>query len=313
MNRKPRVFLIGGAAYDVQGHPNTDLVPRDSNPGRISVSFGGVARNIAENLGRLGAAPVLITAVGDDHFGKALTVHAREAGIVTDRILNVLGWGTAGYIAIMGTDGDMELAVSDMSILDCLTEDTLEQQIRDIRAEDIAVLDTNLPPARIEWLANRLPCRIFADPISAGKAPRIRGALDRIHTIKPNRFEAEALTGIGVTNAQDALAAARAILAMGAKKVCVNLSGEGAVMAQGKSAWGLRARNIQVRSATGAGDAFMAGLILAELEERSPVESLRMATCCAAAALASPHAVSTELNRTSLKEAMECIEMEEIL
>lgn len=163
MNRKPRVFLIGGAAYDVQGHPNTDLIPRDSNPGRISVGFGGVARNIAENLGRLGAAPVLITAVGDDYFGKALTVHARQAGIVTDRILSVLGWGTAGYIAIMGTDGDMELAVSDMSILDCLTEDILEEQIRDIRARTSPFWIPICPqPGLIGW---RIACPAVFSPI----------------------------------------------------------------------------------------------------------------------------------------------------
>ena len=41
-----------------------------SNPGVLDVSPGGVGRNIAEALGRLGACPLLISAVGADGLGE---------------------------------------------------------------------------------------------------------------------------------------------------------------------------------------------------------------------------------------------------
>jgi len=313
MNETPRVILIGGATYDLQGQAFRELVPRDSNPGQITLGFGGVARNIAENLARLGVIPTLITAVGDDALGTELLAHAREAGIATDRILTVPGSRTAGYVALLDREGDMQLGLSDMGILDALTEDALEERISDIRPDDLAVLDTNLDEAMIAWLCRRLPCRVYADPISANKAPRLLSSMGRMDLVKPNRYEAEALTGLPVSTPEEARRAGERLRDLGARRVCINLSGGGAILVGPEGAVGLRARNVAVQSATGAGDAFMAGLILSDLEGRNPLETLKLATGCSLAALSSPHAVSRDLSRAGLETLLSSIELEVLL
>ena len=76
----PRVCVIGGANVDIHGAAYQPLRLRDSNPGSVHVSPGGVARNVAENLSRLGLDCRLVTAVGKDPNGEMLLAHGREAG-----------------------------------------------------------------------------------------------------------------------------------------------------------------------------------------------------------------------------------------
>ena len=75
------VAVIGGTNIDIHGKTNKSLRRNDSNPGTVHTSAGGVARNIAENLVRLGVDCRLISAVGKDHHGQMLIQLCRDAGI----------------------------------------------------------------------------------------------------------------------------------------------------------------------------------------------------------------------------------------
>ena len=57
---------IGGANMDIHCKSDRQLIMRDSNPGSLQTSLGGVCRNICENLARLGESVRLITVVGYD-------------------------------------------------------------------------------------------------------------------------------------------------------------------------------------------------------------------------------------------------------
>ncbi len=54
------VVVIGAAGVDIVGRLESDLHEGSSNPARIRTTFGGVARNVAENLARLGQAVILL-------------------------------------------------------------------------------------------------------------------------------------------------------------------------------------------------------------------------------------------------------------
>ena len=69
INEDPYILTIGGTNVDIQGKSHTNVVRYDSNPGMIGISFGGVGKNIAENISRLGISSKLITALGDDLYG----------------------------------------------------------------------------------------------------------------------------------------------------------------------------------------------------------------------------------------------------
>ena len=77
----PRVVLIGGANVDIKGRARGPYVAGTSNPGEVTVSAGGVGRNIAENLARLGISVALVTALGDDANGLLLRQACEAAGI----------------------------------------------------------------------------------------------------------------------------------------------------------------------------------------------------------------------------------------
>ena len=76
-----RVAVIGGMNMDIGGAAGGELRLRDSNPGRVSLRPGGVGRNIAHNLRLLGLEVSLVSAVGDDPFGRALTDSCRALGL----------------------------------------------------------------------------------------------------------------------------------------------------------------------------------------------------------------------------------------
>ncbi len=85
------VAVIGGANMDICGRAKIPLSGSDSTPSDIFSGFGGVGRNIAENLARLGTKCHLVTAVGRDMWGEKILEHCRELAIDTGASLVVNG------------------------------------------------------------------------------------------------------------------------------------------------------------------------------------------------------------------------------
>ena len=50
----PYAVVCGGVNIDIGAHSFAPLRDRDSNPGRVELSLGGVGRNIAHNMRLLG-------------------------------------------------------------------------------------------------------------------------------------------------------------------------------------------------------------------------------------------------------------------
>ena len=118
-----RPVVVGGSVTDLVASPvaGTCLIPRTSSPGTLMLAPGGVGRNIAEGLARLGAEPLLLTAVGDDAFGEQLLAHAAELSAAgtpfhSDGVRLVEGGRTATYTAVMDETNDLCAAVADMGL-----------------------------------------------------------------------------------------------------------------------------------------------------------------------------------------------------
>ncbi len=80
------VLVIGATLLDTKGKPSAGLEPGTSNTAHIRHVRGGTARNVAENLSRLGAEVFFISAVGDDYTGKQLISQTKEAGVNTSYV-----------------------------------------------------------------------------------------------------------------------------------------------------------------------------------------------------------------------------------
>jgi pseudouridine kinase len=275
-----RVAVIGGMNMDIGGSAAGRLLLRDSNPGMVSLRPGGVGRNIAHDLRLLGLEVSLVSALGDDPFGRALLESAQALGLDMSMTQVRPRERSSTYLYVNDDGGDMLTAVSDMEIIDRVSPAYLEPLLPRLNGFDALVLDANLSEASLRFLGERASVPLYADPVSAAKAKKLLPILPRLQALKPNRLEAEILTG-----EKDPEKAARALLAAGVKRVYLSMGGDGALAAEGETLLRLPRREVKVVSTTGAGDAVTAALVWAgvrgfELERAARFSQLAGATTC---------------------------------
>ena len=289
VTRSPYVTVVGGMNMDIGGRPYKKLVAKDSNPGAVRMSPGGVGRNIAHNMSLLGLDVRLVTAFGDDVYAQKLAAVCGELGIDISQSPVIPGGHTSTYLFVNDESGDMQLAVSDMDIYDHLTPQVLQSRRQLLDGSQVVVLDTNLPAETVAWVAKNCRAPIFADPVSTAKAEKLRPVLGRLHTLKPNRIEAELLSGVAISDDASLRRAADALLETGLHRVFISLGADG-VFAADRSGQVLHlpAPKGNIVSTTGCGDSFMAALAWAYLQgsdlERSAQAGLAASTITMASA-----------------------------
>lgn len=252
------VAVVGAVNVDIGGTPDSALVPADSNPGRVTVTLGGVGRNIAENLSRLGKRVLMVTAMGEDAHAQQIQHSCRELGIDLSHSLTVPNARTSTYLCLNDADGEIVGAVSDMAIYDALTPAYLSTQLEALNRAALVVLDANLPPESLSFLAENLKPPLFADPVSVKKAGRLRPILARLTAMKPNRPEASLLTGVDIHCNDDLPRAAKAFFDLGLENVFISLGAEGVYFDDGRDRGILPCFPSPVINTTGCGDAFLA-------------------------------------------------------
>jgi pseudouridine kinase len=299
-----KVYVIGGANIDISGKANASLKLKDSNPGKVVLSFGGVARNIAENLARLGIPVTFISAFSDDALSISMLKHLNSLKIDTSKSLIVKNATTATYMALLNKDNDMEVAISDTTILNKLDKKHLQPIISKIKSKDILVLDTNLDSLTLDYIFKNSKGKIFVDPISTSKTNKIKPYLDKIYSIKPNVFEAETIINKKISTKKDVISTAIKINKKGVSKTFISLGKLGAYgFVDGKGEF-IQSNKTSILSATGAGDAFMAGLVVSEIRNFSLTETLKYSTACALIALGSETTVSNKISDQAVKRLM---------
>lgn len=305
LNPNRYVVVVGAANLDIGGKSLAPLVARDSNPGQVTVSLGGVGRNIAHNLRLLGVRTNLITALGEDAHAEQLVASCRNLGIDLSGARRVPGGRTSTYVFLSDADGDMALAVSDMAIYEALTPDYLAQQLGVLNGAALVVVDANLREDALAYLGEHCTAPLFLDPVSVVKAEKVRGLLGKLHTLKPNRLEAELLSGVPITDRASLEQAAQTLLATGLRRVFLSLGKDGVFAAEeGESVW-LSCCPAQVRNTTGGGDAFTAALAWAFLEGESLTDSARLANAAAALAVEGEETINPLLSPEAVFHKLE--------
>lgn len=292
------VVVVGGANVDILGIARDGIVAHDSNPGRIGESPGGVGRNIAENLARLGVPTQLITALGADHHGRYLAEECAADGVGTGASLVVDDLPGSRYVAICDRNGDLETALSDMRALDRLTPEVLAARTELICSAALVVADCNLPVASLEWLAATVEAPLLLDPVSATKAARATGILARLDVLKLNVLEAGVLVGRAVDGRSDAdvEAAADELLALGVGRVFVTCGERGVHAADATGHLRVPAPRATIANVTGAGDAFSAGVAYAVLTGMDLRRGAAFGSAMSAMAIESERTVSRAVN-----------------
>jgi pseudouridine kinase len=282
----PLITVVGGANTDIVGFPTGRYISRDSNPGHVRTSPGGVGRNIAENLARLGARVRLVTAFGDDETGQRLRAECEAVGMDVSYSVTVAGTPGSCYLALLDERGDLAGAVNDMRALDALGPELLDPEA--FASADAVVVDTNLQASTIAQavdLSGAAP--VVLDPVSTAKSLAARPVLGRLGAIKANRREAEEISG-----AAGAAGAADRLLEAGIRWVFVSEGPEGVLCASAEERFRMPPPGVRVVNATGAGDAFTAGVAFGAATRRGLAETARLASALAGFALESERTVS---------------------
>ena len=332
------VVVIGSAVMDVIGRPLTALLPRSSAPGELRMSPGGVARNVAENLARLGVEVTLITAVGDDPPGRQLLDQAQGAGVDVHHALTVPGMRTGMYLGVLDPQRGLHLALDDMGLVRSLSRDYLQSRTRLLEQAQAIFLDANVPPDSIELLlaiARRAGIPVAADPTSVSLAASLRPHLEDLWLITPNAAEAEVLCPHPVPHADRgdaqrdplrdplrdaqrdarreadgdvqrdrALDAARRLVAEGVDIALVTMAEFGVGYASAETSGHVPAVMTEVIDPTGAGDAQTAAVLFGLLSGIPLDESVRLGASAAALTLRTNGSVVPDLSLERLYDEL---------
>jgi pseudouridine kinase len=303
------VLVIGSAGVDIVGRLRSELHTDSSNPAQIRFSFGGVARNVAENLARLGQPVRLITAIGEDDAAGRLLDGLVEAGVDVGAVLRTADGNTGTYLAVFDQAGNRQFALDDMRIVSGLTSQYMRQYAHLFEDASMLFIDANLPKDTLRTvmsLARRAHLPVCADPTTASLAHRLRPYIPRFFMITPNSSEASILCDPTqeVSNRKQALTAVKCLVSQGVDLAIITLAEQGLCYATSEVSGYIPALRTGVLDPTGAGDALSATVIFAILNGIQIDEAMRLGVSAASLTLRYRGAVVPDLSLEKLYDRL---------
>lgn len=289
------ISIIGGANMDMSATLNGAFIAADSNPGHIEVGYGGVARNIAHNLALLGARTQLLTIFGGDLFGGLMHDYCKQQGIDVHLSERESSQRSGIYLCLHNQAGEMITAVADTEAIRLITPEWLAKRIGEINMSEFIVADTNVTEDSIRWLMENVTAPLFIDGVSSTKAHRVVNALRKcklpyLHTLKLNLKEA-----LAVTETATYSEAAQQLLDLGVAHVYITLGAEGVYCRNAAEEWLFPPLPCEIVNTTGAGDAFLAGVVFAYAKGISFPQTAQYGLMAARTSLMSPKAVNPDI------------------
>jgi pseudouridine kinase len=296
---KQRMICIGGAVLDRKYHAKQDLIFETSNPMNGYRSFGGVARNVAENLVRLGTEVSFVSIVGDDEVGRALTRNLRDLGADVSQVVMTTERPTAEYAAILGPGNDLVLGIADMEIFDLFQPAYLDRFWPHLASAAWVFCDCNMPALVIEALILRKAgarFKLAIDTVSSPKATRLPADLTGIDLLFTNCDEANAILGHAGGKRLAPRGAAQALRERGAIEVVVTKGPSGYAVATSEGVTSMRSVPANTVDITGAGDAMIAGTLYRILAGEDTVRATQTGALLATLTTESDSSVHPDLS-----------------
>ncbi len=300
-----RMLCLGGATIDRSYAPLGQLLRGSSNPVVGRTGFGGVARNVAETIARLGVHTALVAAIGGDAAGTQILDHLTALGIDLRAIARRPDQVTAQYIAVLDEHAALAYGLSDMAILETLTLDEVARACSSNAGAAWIFADCNLTTAALSWLiahARENPVRLALDAVSMAKTERLPRDLRGVDLLFLNRDEGGALTRLASDASAGQIAAA--VRDLGAAAVAVTLGDAGVALADGTGVTILPAVPAKAVDPTGAGDALIAGTLWRLLAGDDLASALRVGTLAATLTIESESSVRNDMTPELLMACM---------
>ena len=303
------VLVIGASGLDVIAHLEGPFKAGPSNPAKVRTSYGGVARNVAENLARLGQEVTLLTVIGNDQAGSQILAHTEESGVDVSQSIQTDIYPTGFYMGVVNKKGLVELAVDDMRVMSCLTPDELKKRAELFKSAAMVFLDANLPEDTLKMavgLSHKYKVPLCADPASRSNALKLLPYLPRLFLITPNSSEAGILSGseINSSDRKAAMQLARHLVNLGVENALITLAEFGVCYATSETSGQVPALKTKVVDPTGAGDALTAAVMFALLNEMDIDEAVKLGVSAASLTLRHPGTVVPDLSLEKLYDQL---------
>ncbi|NIP25344.1 MAG: ribokinase [Phycisphaerae bacterium] len=297
------VLVIGAAGIDIKGQAGAPLVPSSSIAGTIRSTSGGVARNVAENLARLGEKVVFLSAIGDDASGIRVKNRLVDAKIDINHLIVARNSRTAAYLALFDKHKNPIYSIDDMRILENITPQVIYRKRNLVRNAAMIMIDSNLSEKTISSIIKQAMVKdvpVVADPTSISLAPKLKPYLQHFYMITPNANEAEILSDQAIKTRQQATRAAKKLVELGVDIAVITLAERGVVYATDDTSGHIPALTSRVVDLTGAADALTGAILFGVLNEFSIDEAVRLGASAAALTLQSEDSVLRDLTLDQL-------------
>lgn len=254
-----------------------------SNPAEIITKPGGVARNIAHNLAKLGVETTLLTVLGNDANAETILNATKTAGVNISQIIRVNA-PTGIYLALLDKSGELVTAASDMANLIFLSEEQIRNKHEIVKKNNFVIADCNVALETLEEIATQAGARLIIEPVSVAKCVKLLTLLKshKLFLATPNLDQIQALTGT-----RDPQTAAKALHAQGLVNIVIHAGGQGAYASNGQSFTHIPSAATRIVDVTGAGDAATAGLVQGLLQNLPLEKAAALGQAMAARVIAS--------------------------
>lgn len=294
------ILVIGAITADISITAES-FDQNKMNRGTSSYTLGGVGWNIARNLSALDLPVKLISALGNDAFGMEVLKQADEWEVDVSDVLTINEGFTPTILVATHAEGSESLSVKSPNVLDRITRDYLESIRESIRSFKYCIVDGSLEPEVLAAIRELLPeAIILLDPASEEEADKLAEAFTRADIVKPNQSEAEIWAGQKISSNEDAKKAVDSLMKKGAKQVVLPLEDGGAVYNDSNSIHHLNGVQVDPVNTTGAGDAFLSGLVYGLVKDCSLEKAVRMGMAASVMTLQSEEIIHPEQSPEAL-------------
>ncbi len=303
------VLVIGAGGLDIVGRLKSEFRMGISNPAKIRSSFGGVARNVAENLARLGQSVIFLSVMGEDERGDRLLTQAKQAGINVDHVLRTSQHPTGSYVGIISPNGQFQCGMDDMRAMTCMSVDYVQKHSHLFHEASLLFVDMNIPRDVLKTiisLARHTDLPICADPTSSSLAYRLKPYLQRLLLMTPNANEAAiyCYEPEKISNRHQALEAAKYLVGKGVQIVVITLGEQGLCYATSETSGFIPAIKTEIVDPTGAGDALTATVMFGMLNQIPIDDAVRLGVSAASLTLRHSGAVVPDLSLERLYDQL---------
>ena len=305
----PYILVLGASIVDIIGFSRKKYQKRDSIPGQIKISLGGVCRNIAENLARVNVNTEFISILGGDEQGRNILDNSMKIGYNMENSLILEEECTPTYMAVLNENGEMESAIVDMECLNKMDSAFIDSKASIIENAEYVVLDADNPEL-LEYILTKFKgkTKFILDPVSATKAKKVEHLIKYFHTIKPNRLETELLCRFKIESDNDLVKAANYFRSLGVENVFISLDADGIYYKNSKEEGKIRTTAVEVKNVTGAGDSFVAGVGYGYMNKLSIKDTVKYAIAMSIATITHEETINPSMSEDFVNEFIKDME-----